>query len=147
MKWKKRKEKNILDKIDKEKFINDIKRDLGIKDKKDYINEGGNKFQEFHGFDDLGAIFSEFFNNNKTEDIFNNPNNIYVTCKIKKDEANTGCKKIIKIKRREDDKIKKVNIHIKIPQYIKSEQQILLRGEGNRNNNYIGNLVVKIIVK
>ncbi len=136
-----------MDKIDKEKFINDIKRDLGIKDKKDYINEGGNKFQEFHGFDDLGAIFSEFFNNNKTEDIFNNPNNIYVTCKIKKDEANTGCKKIIKIKRREDDKIKKVNIHIKIPQYIKSEQQILLRGEGNRNNNYIGNLVVKIIVK
>ena len=136
-----------MDKIDKEKFINDIKRDLGMKDKKDYINEGGNKFQEFHGFDDLGAIFSEFFNNNKTEDIFNNPNNIYVTCKIKKDEANTGCKKIIKIKRREDDKIKKVNIHIKIPQYIKSEQQILLRGEGNRNNNYIGNLVVKIIVK
>lgn len=136
-----------MDKIDKEKFINDIKRDLGIKDKKDYINEGGNKFQEFHGFDDLGAIFSEFFKNNKTEDILNNPNNIYVTCKINKDGANTGCKKIIKIKRREDDKIKKVNIHIKIPQYIKSEQQILLRGEGNRNNNYIGNLVVKIIVK
>ena len=77
----------------------------------------------------------------------NNPNNIYVTCKIKKDEANTGGKKIIKIKRREDDKIKKVNIHIKIPQYIRSDQQILLRGEGNRNNNCIGNLVVKIIVK
>ena len=31
MKWKKRKEKNILDKIDKEKFIDDIKKDLNIK--------------------------------------------------------------------------------------------------------------------
>lgn len=136
-----------MDKIDKEKFINDIKRDLGIKDKKDYINEGGNKFQEFHGFDDLGAIFSEFFNTNKTEDILNNPNNIYVTCKTKKDEANTGCEKFIKIKRRrEDNTIIKEKLKIKISKDIKSEQQIILPGDGNRNNSIIGNLVVKIIV-
>ena len=107
-----------MDKIDKEKFINDIKRDLGIKDKKDYINEGGNKFQEFYGFDDLGAIFSEFFNNNKTEDILNNPNNIYVTCKIKKDEVNTGCTKDIKIKRIKEDAI------IKKKKYISKFQRI-----------------------
>lgn len=137
-----------MDKIDKEKFINDIKRDLGIKDKKDYINEGCNKFQEFHGFDDLGAIFSEFFYKNKTEDILNNPNNIYIICRIKKDEANTGCEKFVKIRRiREDNTIIKERLKIKIPRDIKSEQQIILRGEGNRKNGIIGNLVVKIIVK
>lgn len=136
-----------MDKIDKEKFINDIKRDLGIKEKKDYINEDSNKFQEFHGFDNLGEIFSEFFYNSKTEDILNNPNNIYVTCKIKKDEANKGCEKFIKIKKREDNNIIKEKLKIKIPKNIKSEQQIILRGEGNRNNSIIGNLVVKIIVK
>ena len=46
MKWKKRKEKNILDKIDKEKFINDIKRDLGIKEKKYYTKEKKNREYE-----------------------------------------------------------------------------------------------------
>lgn len=140
-----------MDKIDKAKFINDIKRDLGIKEKEYYTKEKRNKDEkigEFGDFNNLGEIFSAFFKNNDTESIMNNPNNIYVTCKIKKDEANKGCTKDIRIKRiKQDDKIKKINIHIKIPQNIKSEQQIILKGEGNRNNNCIGNLVVKIIVK
>ena len=56
--------------------------------------------------------------------------------------------KDIKIKRKlEDETIKKENIHLQIPNNIKSEQQIILRGEGNRNNSVRGNLVVKIIVK
>lgn len=56
--------------------------------------------------------------------------------------------KKIRIKRKlEDETIKKENIHIRIPKNIKNEQQIVLKGEGNRNNSIIGNLVVKIIVK
>ena len=144
----KRKENNILDKIDKEKFIRDIKKDLGIKEKQYYNNSNGEQFDGFDNIDDLGEIFEEFFKNSRTENVMDNPNNIYVTCKIKKDEAIKGCKKDIRIKRKlEDETIKKENIHIQIPNNIKNEQQIILRGEGNRNNGIIGNLVVKIIVK
>lgn len=137
-----------MDKIDKEKFIKDIKRDLGIKEKEDYKYEKINDFKGFGDFDNLGEILAKFFKKNKAENILDNPNNIYVTCKIKKEEANKSCKKDIKIKRiKENDTIKKENIHIKIPKNIKSEEQIILIGKGNRNNNCIGNLVVKIIVK
>ena len=137
-----------MDKIDKEKFIKDIKKDLGIKEKQYYNNSNGKEFDGFDNIEDLGEIFEEFFKNSKTENVMDNPNNIYVTCKIKKDEAIKGCKKNIRIKRKlEDETIKKENIHIQIPNNIKNEQQIILRGEGNRNNSIIGNLVVKIIVK
>ena len=136
-----------MDKIDKEKFIKDIKKDLGIKEKQ-YYNSNVEQFNGFDNFDDLGEIFQEFFKDSKTENVMDNPNNIYVTCKIKKDEAIKGCEEDIKIKRKlEDETIKKENIHLQIPNNIKSGQQIILRGEGNRNNSIIGNLVVKIIVK
>lgn len=136
-----------MDKIDKEKFIRDIKKDLGIKEKQ-YYNSNVEQFNGFDNFDDLGEIFQEFFKDSKTENVMDNPNNIYVTCKIKKDEAIKGCEEDIKIKRKlEDETIKKENIHLQIPNNIKSGQQIILRGEGNRNNSIIGNLVVKIIVK
>ena len=85
-----------MDKIDKEKFINDIKRDLGIKEKKYYTKEKSNKdekIEDFGDFNNLGEIFSTYFKNNDTGNMMNNPNNIYVTCKIKKNEANTGCEK------------------------------------------------------
>ena len=135
-----------MDKIDKEKFIKDIKKNLGIKEKQ-YYNSNGEQFNGFYDFDDLGEIFQEFFKDSKTENVMDNPNNIYVTCKIKKEDAIKGCKKYIKIKRKlEDETIKKENIHLKIPNNIKSKQQIILKGEGNRNNGVIGNLVVKIIV-
>ena len=52
-----------------------------------------------------------------------------------------------KIKRREDNNIIKEKLKIKIPKNLKSERQIILRGDGNRNNNCKGNLVVKLIVK
>ena len=50
-----------------------------------------------------------------------------------------------KIKRREDNNIIKEKLKIKILK--NSERQIILRGDGNRNNNCKGNLVVKLIVK
>ena len=137
-----------MDKIDKEKFIRDIKNDLGIQETQYYNNSNEKQFDGFDNIDDLGEIFGEFFKDSKTENVMDNPNNIYVTYKIKKDEAIKGCKKDIRIKRKlEDETMKKENIHLRIPNNIKSEQQIILIGEGNRNNSTIGNLVVKIIVK
>lgn len=82
-----------MDRIDKEKFIRDIKKNLGIKEKQDYNNSNVKQFNEFDNFDDLGEIFEEYFKNLKTENVMNNPNNIYFICKIKKDEAIKGCKK------------------------------------------------------
>ena len=134
--------------IDKEKFIKDIKKDLGIEEKKYFNNNNIEQINGFYNFDDIGEIFEEYFKDFKTENAMNNPNNIYVTCKIKKDEANNGCKKYIKLKRKEKDKtIKKENIPVEIPKNIKSNQYIILHGEGNRDENNIGNLFVKIIVK
>ena len=133
--------------IDKEKFIKDIKKDLGIEEKQYFDDSNVEQFNGFGNFDDLGEIFEEFFKNTKSENVNDNPNNIYATCKIKKDEANNGCEKNIKIKRRKDEMIQKDTIHIKIPKNIKNNQYIILRGEGNRDKNCIGNLVVKIIVK
>ena len=49
-----------MDKIDKEKFIRDIKKDLGIKEKQ-YYNSNVEQFNGFDNFDDLGEIFQEFF--------------------------------------------------------------------------------------
>ena len=64
-----------MTKIDKEKFIKDIKKDLGIKERnctEDY------KTETFEEFDGLDKIFEEFFKNNdskKKKKEFNKPNN------------------------------------------------------------------------
>lgn len=68
-----------MTKIDKEKFIKDIKKDLGIKERnceKDYKPE---TFEEFEGLD---KIFEKFFKNNDSNERkkdFNNPIPAHIT--------------------------------------------------------------------
>ena len=54
-----------MEKIDKEKFIKDIKKDLGIKERKYGENY---KFETFEGFDDLGELFEYFFREKSLKD-------------------------------------------------------------------------------
>ena len=150
--YKKQEGKRILNTIDKEKFIKDIKRDLGFRNEKFYKKEIDNEFNGFGNFENLEKTLNEIFNIKKEEEkILSNPNNIYITCKIKKekeDKENNSYEKTINKKRIiEDNKIKKEETLIKIPKYIKNNQLIILKGKGNRNNNCIGNLIVKISVK
>ena len=54
-----------MQEIDKEKFVKDIKKDLGIKERK---NEENYKPETFEGFDDLGEIFASFFGKGFSKD-------------------------------------------------------------------------------
>ena len=51
--YKKQEGKRILNTIDKEKFIKDIKRDLGFRNEKFYKKEIDNEFNGFGNFENL----------------------------------------------------------------------------------------------
>lgn len=146
-----------MEKIDKEKFVKDIEEDLGVKKYEDKIKEeeeskNNNKFYDTD-FGDLGEIFSEFFKNvNKSY----KPSilDIEKICKITKEEAKEGSEKEVKIKKKYFDKkekklkAKKVVIKTRIPKGIKDGQALVLRGEGNEDENLNrGNLFIRIVVK
>ena len=148
MKQKKRKETNILDKIDKEKFINDIKNDLNIKPFYVKENMENNNFD----FSGLEEVFKTYFEC-KNYDYKVTPNDIYISYKINKKEADEGCTKKLKIKRKKwDNKVKKIitrtdTIKITIPKGIQDNQSIIIYGEGNQDrtlNN--GNIILNIKV-
>lgn len=141
-----------MPKIDKEKFIKDIKKDLGY-DKKYYTEDKSNSScekKDFKDFEDFGELFSEFFKASDEERraSLSNPNNIYVNCKLNKLEAQKGCYKTVKFKRNsESGKKENIKYDVKIPADIKDGQKILIHNEGNHNEKDIGNLVVEIKVK
>lgn len=134
-----------MEKIDKEKFIEDIKKDLGIQER----NHGDEyKFDTFDGLDDLDKIFEFFFKKNvSNENDFNNPNNIVIDCKINKGNTKREYKKLFKYKRNNNGLIEKRKIEITIPAHIKNGQKILVRGEGNIEPDLLGNLIIKINIK
>ena len=148
MKWKKRKEKNILDKIDKEKFIDDIKKDLNIKHFYVKENMENNNFD----FSGLEEVFKTYFEC-KNHDYKVTPNDIYILYKINKKEAEEGCVKKLKIKRKKwDNKAKRIvtrkdTIKITIPKGIQDSQSIIIYGEGNQDKtSNSGNLILNIKV-
>ena len=77
-------------------------------------------------------------------------NNIYLKCKISKDEALVFCMKKIKYKQINQKGIKEIKkFDLKIPSNIKDGQSILLHNEGNyiKEKNVISDVVVEIKVK
>ena len=128
-----------MQKIDKEKFIKDIKKDLGIKER----NYGENyKLELFEGWDNLDKIFGNFLCND-----FNTSNNIVISYNVDEKNAKIEHKKIFKYKINNNGVIEKRKIELTIPAHIKTGQTILVRGEGNRDINLLGNLIIKINVK
>lgn len=136
-----------MQKIDKEKFIKDIKQDLGIKERKDEVNfETGT----FEGFGGLEEIFTSFFGNDSSKDNKNeldNPNNIVIDYWVDAKTSKTEHTKTFKYKINNNGVTEKKKIEINIPAYIRTGQIILVRGEGNKDINLLGNLIIKIHLK
>ena len=133
--------------IDKENFIKDIKKDLGIKERN---YEENYKLETFEELDNLDKIFENFFGKNassKSKNDFNNPNNIMINYNIDERNTKTEHKKIFKYKRNNNGVIEKRKIEITIPAHIKNGQILLVRGEGNKELELLGHLMIKINVK
>lgn len=128
--------------INKEKFVEDIKRKLNVKSFRELAS--------YTDFQDLEKISKKSF---FKEVNHNNPNNIYVMCKLNKKEMERGCTKIIRYsitrfcKQTNKEKRENRKIKVKVPRNIKDDQQILIKEAGNqtRQNMQLGDLIIKII--
>ena len=128
-----------MQKIDKEIFIKDIKKDLGIKERN---YEENYKLETFEELDNLDKIFENFFGKNASSKSKNDFN-----YNINEKNTKTEHKKIFKYKRNNNGVIEKRKIEITIPAHIKNGQILLVRGEGNKELELLGHLMIKINVK
>lgn len=97
----------------------------------------------------INEIFEQEFNKKYQVDLANE-NNIYVECKINKKEAVTGCTKKITIKRINNNRNKsKLKVHIRIPEGIQNNQNIVLRSQGNYSKEIqkYADLIIKVKIK
>ena len=132
----------------KDDKINEI-----LKRAENYRKASSNTYSSVNSnnFDDLGEIFSDFFteNNLSTKEI-NDKNNIFLKCKISKEDALNGTIKNIEYKSINQKGEKITNkINLKIPSNIKNGQSIILRDCGNyiKEQDERSNLVINIIIK
>lgn len=92
--------------------------------------------------------FTDIMKQHQTETDIYSKNNIYVECKVKKEEVTRGCTKPIKINRISQNGNKEKNIiQLKIPTNIENGQHIVIKGEGNYINNRYSDLIIKVILK
>lgn len=74
--------------------------------------------------------------------------NIYLECKVKKEEVTRGCTIPIKVNRINDKENKEKNIiQVKIPSNIENGQYIVIRENGNYINNRYSDLIIKVRLK
>jgi hypothetical protein len=130
---------------------------MEIKDKK--INEILKKAEDYRkdlhqemntDFGDIEEIFKAFGKKDLTETDINDKNNIFLKCKISKEESVNGCNKEIEYKVIEQNGEKRKNkIKVNIPKNIQDESNIILRGAGNyiKNQDKRSNLVIKVKIK
>ena len=82
--------------------------------------------------------FTDIMKQHQTETDIHSKDNIYVECKVKKEEVTRGCTKSIKINRINQNGNKEKNIiQVKIPSNIENGQHIVIRENGNYINNSI----------
>ena len=101
-------------------------------------------------FADFEKVFEENFNIDKKDAYLNEKNNIFLKCKISKQEALNGCIKKIKYKQICEDGKKRLNIiNLKIPNIIQNNQSIILYNNGNyvKEKNQMSNVIIKIEIK
>lgn len=136
-----------MQEIDKEKFIKDIKKDLGIQERKK-IEYKSEPFDE--NFGSLEEIFNNFFGPGSSKDKiddFNNPNNVTMEYKVDTETAKTKHKTTFKYRINNNGVNEKRKIELKIPAHIRTGQIILVRGGGNRTGDSLGNLIIKVCIK
>lgn len=91
---------------------------------------------------------TDIMKQNQTETDIHDKDNIYVECKVKKEEVTRGCIKPIKVTRIDQNGNKEKNIiQLKIPSNIENGQHIVIKENGNYINNSYSDLVVKVILK
>lgn len=100
---------------------------------------------------DINLNEKEIFNSFEKGKIdINNPNNIFLKCKISKQEALNGCIKKIKYNQiDENGEENKNTIDVKIPKEIKNNQSIICYNQGNyiKELETRSNIIIKIEIK
>ena len=124
-------------------YMQDEKINQLLQRSKNYRNNLLKTFQPFEDFsldENLPKLLRK--DNFNVED----KKNIFLQCKITKEEANKGCKKKLKyIRKNELNKKEKNVISLKIPSNINETQKIIIYNEGNYiEKNTRGNLVINI---
>lgn len=97
---------------------------------------------------DLGKLFNDFFENHKLD--AESENNVYVKCKLTKEEIKNGCTKNIKYKFLDEKGNKKsTSISVNIPKQISSGQKIVISASGNYvpKDRIFSNLVITVETK
>ena len=124
-------------------YMQDEKINQLLQRSKNYKNNLLKTFQPFEDFsldEKLPILFKK--------DIFNveDKKNIFLQCKITKEEANKGCIKKLKYTRKNELNKKERNvISLKIPSNIKETHKIIIYNEGNYiGKNTRSNLVIDI---
>ena len=116
-----------MQKIDKENFIKDIKKDLGIKERN---YEENYKLETFEELDNLDKIFENFFGKSaSSKNDFNNPNNIMINYNIDEKNTKTEHKKIFKYKRNNNGVIEKRKIDVIKNNKHKRKKRIFVENE------------------
>ncbi len=95
---------------------------------------------------DFGEIFDEFFKlHNKLN--YDDKNNVFIKCKLTKENLKNGCTKIIKYKSidKNNKRISK-KIEVKFPKQLSVGQKVIIAGCGNyiKENNAYSNLVITV---
>lgn len=107
------------------------------------------KNAKFNLGNDIADIFEAFFGT-KVKTDYNDKSNVFINCKLNKNEIKNGCTKIVKYKAMErNNKVIVKKIEIKISTNIKEGQKIIIRECGNYINekNKYSDLIINILVK
>ena len=99
---------------------------------------------------EIEKIIQQEFEKNKPEVNINDKNNVFIVCRITKQEALSGGIKKIKYNQIcENGKKEKNIIDVKIPKGIQNNQKIIIYNNGNyvKNENKMSHLIIKIEIK
>ena len=131
---------------------NEIKKIL--KKSEDYRKSLNSNIDNFNihrnEFDCVNELFQTIFDKNEQESCLEDENNIFLECKISKNEAINGCTKKIKYNQiSENGKKQKNIINVKIPKEIKNNQKIIIYNKGNymEQKNKWSSVVITINIK
>ena len=115
---------------------------------KNYRKDLSKSMNEFGNFENLNLEeLQKEFQEGRKEFKIEDKRNVFVQCKITKDEANKGCMKKIRYNRISTNQIKELNeIFTKIPKGTELGQSIVIYGEGNyvKELNKNSDLIIEI---
>ena len=106
-----------------------------------FINTG----KEFSNFDI--KVLEKIFNKDTKDGDLNDKNNVFLKCKISKEEALNGCTKKVTYKQIDENGEKNKNIlDVKIPKGIQKGQSIIYYDQGNyiKELNKRSNIIIEI---